>query len=68
MYQAKIKEVASVDTYRRNTHLDDPDTDQQDFKFSDLLNLDTKLSKEEQIDDHEIKSQFVAGADADNHA
>ena len=64
MYSDQIKSASVVDKYRRRTNLDS--LDQSKSEEQDPLKLDNKLDKEEQIDDFEIKVQFMALAEDEN--
>jgi hypothetical protein len=73
MYTEQIKSASVVSNYRRKTYLDKPvDIDApffeeiQDFDAIQVQGAsDNKLSREEQIDDYDIKAQYVAGAAAE---
>lgn len=60
MYEEKIKDASALKKYSRNTYLDYPECDQR--HCNDIIDEESKLSREEQIDDQLINMQFVAGA------
>ena len=49
MYEEKIKDASALKKYSRNTYLDYPECDQR--HCNDIIDEESKLSREEQIDD-----------------